>query len=76
MPVTSKTSINGLGLDLEAMFVFSPAEHFGISAGPVFDLPLSGTSSSEQSPQIGPASVDDKVKFMNYGLAVGILGNF
>jgi hypothetical protein len=76
MPITSKTTYSGLGIDLEAMFVLSLADHFGIVAGPVLDLPLSGTRSSEQSPQVGPAPVDDKVKFTNYGLAVGVLGNF
>jgi len=59
------------------MFVFTPVPHFGISVGPVVDFPLSGTSSSERTPPgMGPAPVDDKVKFLNFGLIFGILGHF
>jgi len=76
MPITTKTTISGVGLNLEPMFVFSPADHFGIVAGPVIDIPLSGTSSSEQTPQTGTPGPDDKIKFANYGIAVGLLGYF
>jgi hypothetical protein len=75
-PVTSKTTTSGVGLDLEPMFVFSPAAHFGITAGPVLDFPLSGSQSRETTPSNGPAQADDKVKYTNYGLTIGLLGYF
>jgi hypothetical protein len=74
--VTTKNTISGLGLNLEANVVLMVAEHFGIIGGPVLDIPLSGTSSTEVTPQTGPAPADDKVKFTNYGLAIGLLGAF
>jgi len=76
MPTTNKTSLTGIGLNFEPMFVLSPADHFGIVAGPVVDIPLSGKSSSERTPQVGTPQPDTKVKFMNYGLSVGLLGYF
>ena len=75
-PVTTKNTISGVGLNLEPMFVFSPADHFGIIAGPVIDIPLSGTSSSTQTPRARNPGPDDKIKFANYGITVGLLGYF
>jgi hypothetical protein len=69
MPTTTKTTYSGLGLNLEANFVLFLADHFGIVGGPVLDVPLSGTRSTD--PSNGP---DDKVKFSNYGLEIGLLG--
>jgi len=75
-PTTSTSTVSGFGLNLEPMFVLSPTDHFGIVLGPVVDIPLSGSSSRELSPSTTPAPPDDKVKFTNYGLTVGILGYF
>jgi hypothetical protein len=76
-PVTNKTTLSGFGVDLEPMFVFTPVPHFGITAGPVVDIPLSGTSHSERTPPgPNPPPIDDKVKFLNFGLTFGLLGHF
>jgi hypothetical protein len=74
---TTKTTSNGLGLDLEPIFVFSPVSNFGITIGPIVDFPLSGSRSTERTP-LGqqPAPADDKLKFTNYGGTVGLLGYF
>jgi hypothetical protein len=72
--IDTKTTISGLGLNLEANFVLFVADHFGIVGGPVLDLPLSGTESVESSPQVGAAQPDQKMKFSNYGLSIGLLG--
>jgi hypothetical protein len=75
-PTTRTTTVHGLGVDLEAMFVYTPVPHFGITACPVVDLPLSGSSSSETLPSTGPNPPDDKVRFTNFGLTLGLLGYF
>jgi hypothetical protein len=75
-PTTTTTTLSGIGLNLEPMFVLSPTDHFGIVGGPVIDIPLSGTTSTERTPQVGAASADNKVKFMDYGITVGVLGYF
>jgi len=76
-PVTNKTTLSGFGIDLEPMFVFTPVPHFGITASPVVDIPVSGTSHSERTPPgTNPPPIDDKVKFLNFGLTFGLLGYF
>jgi hypothetical protein len=76
-PTTRKDTISGLAVDLEPMFVLTPVPHFGIVGGPVIDLPLSGTSSTTITPApMGPAPVDDKVKYTSYGAQIGLLGYF
>jgi hypothetical protein len=75
-PTTTKNTTSGLGVNLEPMFVFSPIPNFGISAGPVLDLPLSGTQSVERTPATMPNPADDKVKYTNYGIVFGLLGYF
>jgi hypothetical protein len=75
-PTTNKTSLTGIGLNLEPMFVLSPADHFGIVAGPVVDIPLTGKSSTTRTPAVGVQQPDTNVKFMNFGLTVGLLGYF
>jgi len=75
-PVTDSDTLKGFGLNLEPLFVFSPVPHFGITAGPVVDLPLSGSLSSETTPSTAPNPPDDKYRFTNFGLALGVLGYF
>jgi hypothetical protein len=72
--IETKTTLSGLGLNLEANVVLFLADHFGIVGGPMLDIPLSGTASTETSPQVGAAQPDTKVKFSNYGLSIGLLG--
>jgi hypothetical protein len=76
-PTTSTTTGSGLGLDLEPIFVFSPVSHFGFTFGPVADIPLTGSTSRETTPTpVGGNQPDTKAKFMNFGIAVGVLGYF
>jgi hypothetical protein len=76
MPVTTKRRTNGFSADIEAMFVLTPVSHFGITFGPIVDLPLSGSRSVSQEPPDPTPPPDDKVKYTNYGLNVGVLGYF
>lgn len=64
--------LTGLQVNLEAMFFLGVTPSFGFVLGPFYDLPLSGTRSSE-GPRSSPA-VD--VKPSDLGLAVGLGGAF
>jgi hypothetical protein len=76
-PTTTKTTVSGLQLNLDPTFVFLPVEHFGITAGPYLDLPLSGSTSSEATVAGATISApDDTTKFTAFGLKLGLLGAF
>ena len=76
-PTTTKATSSGVGLNLDPMFVFVPVSHFGITAGPYLDLPLSGSVSSEATlngTTISPP--DSSLKYTSFGLKAGLLGAF
>jgi hypothetical protein len=73
-PTTTKTSTDGFGMNLEAMFAFSLIPGFAVTAGPVLDLPLSGSRHTETTGV--PVQPDDKVRQTNWGLALGLIGYF
>jgi hypothetical protein len=73
-PTTRTSTTTGAGLNLEPEFVFSVTHGFGIVAGPVIDLPLSGNVHSETTG--APPQPDRSVKETNYGVALGLLGYF
>jgi hypothetical protein len=73
-PVTTKTTIDGFGVNLEAMFAFSIIPGFAITAGPVLDLPVSGSQRTETTGV--PATPDEKYRYTNWGLSVGLIGYF
>jgi len=61
-------------LDIEAMFVIVPKEHFAFVVGPVIDLGIAG--SWKEKDGASGLSVDGDAKLHTYGLAAGILGYF
>jgi hypothetical protein len=76
-PTSFESTTSGVQLNLDPTFVFVPVEHFGITAGPYLDLPLSGSSSTETT--LAGTTVtppDDSTKFTAFGLKVGLLGAF
>ena len=42
-----------LALDLEPLFVITPVTHFGVTIGPVFDIPVTGSASTTTSDRNG-----------------------
>jgi len=63
-------------LDLEPVFVLSPAQHFGITVGPVFDIPISGTYKTEIKNNNNTVTTSiDSTQFY-FGLTAGLLGYF
>jgi hypothetical protein len=76
-PTTNKSTASGVGLNIDPMFVFIPATHFGITAGPYLDLPLGGSTSREVTQNgVTTSPADDSTKFTSFGLKVGLLGAF
>jgi hypothetical protein len=65
---TVTSSLSGVSLDLDFMFVLSPVPHVGIVFGPVADIGVSGTRKVD--PSGGTPDLD--VKVSNFGLAAGI----
>jgi hypothetical protein len=76
-PTSTKATSSGVGLNLDPMFVFVPVNHFGITAGPYLDLPISGSISSEAT--LNGTSVsppDSELRYTSFGLKAGLLGAF
>jgi hypothetical protein len=64
-------------LSLEPMFVFTPVNHFGFYAGPVLDIPLTGSASDHRTNTPGPnQTLDTSVDFseFHFGITAGLLG--
>lgn len=60
--------ISGIGLNLDAMLVLAPSEHFAFTIGPIVDLGLSGTASR--------ADVSTDLKMSNFGASAGLATAF
>jgi len=66
--VNGGSDTNGFGIDLDAMFVFVPVQHFAFTLGPSFDVDFTGN--------FKPANAGSKVDhgYRSFGLQVGLLG--
>jgi hypothetical protein len=74
---TNKSTSSGFGLNLEPLFVFLPAPHVGIIVGPYLDVPMSGTrTTSSTTNGVTTTQPDDKLKYTDFGLTVGMLSYF
>jgi hypothetical protein len=72
---TTNESVSQLGLNLEPLFVFLLAPHLGVQAGPVLDVPLSGTDHTEFTTNNGmTVSQDNDTSQLHFGLTVGLFG--
>jgi hypothetical protein len=70
---TSSLSLNGFALSLDPQLVITPVPHFGLTLGPVADIPLSGTTKTEVS-GAATGSQEHTSKITNFGLTFGLLG--
>jgi hypothetical protein len=78
---TNKFALDGFALSLDPQVVFAPAPHFGVTLGPVLDLPLAGSSKNENTPMTGgmagvTTTTTTSVKITNFGLIAGLAGYF
>ncbi len=69
-------SVTQFAVDLEAMLVISPWNHFGFTVGPTADIPISGkqTLTAVAGGGGGTTSVDSSM--LQVGLSAGMLGHF
>ena len=70
---TATETDSGFSLNVEPEMVVFPIPHFGLSVGPVADIPLSGNVHSELTGGVSQSS-DHSNKTSNYGIIFGILG--
>jgi hypothetical protein len=66
----------GLGLNLEPALMVALTDHFAFSAGPVFDLPLTGSRSQEVSTPVMTRTTSYYESVRNLGLVVNLVGYF
>ncbi len=79
--VTNSTNTSLWALSLEPLFVLTPVQHFGFFAGPVLDIPLTGSTKTETTttPPGGPAqtqSLSRDYSSLHFGITAGLLGWF
>ncbi len=68
----SSVSVWALAVDLEAMLVISPWNHFGFTVGPTADIPIAG----KQTLTSGTISSQVDSSMLQVGLSAGMLGHF
>jgi hypothetical protein len=69
-------SVGQLALNLEPMFTFTPFNHFGIVGGPVIDIPLTGSATTERSVASTTQTTSVDATQFHLGATVGLLGYF
>ena len=74
--VTTTNSFNQWAINLEAMFALVPVQNFFFLAGPVIDIPLTGTIKSETTRGGRTDSTSNDFSSFHTGLSVGIGGYF
>jgi hypothetical protein len=73
--VTSSSTANELMVNIEPMFVFTPVSHFGVTAGPVFDLPIVGAvKNTETTNGVSVSQPGEGMTLFHFGISIGILG--
>ena len=74
-PTTTKTTLNGFALSMDAELVITPLSHVGFTVGPMLDLPLSGRMKIERTGGTNNLT-ESSAKITNYGLTAGLLVYF
>ncbi len=76
---TQTDTRNIFALNLEAMLVLSPADHFAFVVGPILDWGFTGSGKYENHDDVDGRSYtgpDLKARAINYGCTAGLLGYF
>lgn len=69
-------SVTQLAVDLEAMLVISPWDHFGFTVGPTADIPIYGKQTLTAAAGGGGGSTSVNSSMLQVGLSAGMLGHF
>jgi hypothetical protein len=72
----SSSTVNQLALGLEGLFAIMPVRNFGITIGPVIDVPLTGKRKSETKSGGVTNSQEVNASQFHFGLTAGVLGVF
>jgi hypothetical protein len=67
-------SVTAFAVDLEAMLVISPWNHFGFTIGPTADIPITGKQTVTSGSGTSSSQVDSSM--LQIGLSAGMLGHF
>lgn len=70
----STSTYSEFALSIEPLFAFPLTPHFGLLAGPVFDIPLSGNHHQESTVLNTTVSSDNDFSQLHIGLTVGVFG--
>jgi hypothetical protein len=71
-------SVTQFAVNVEAMLVVSPWNHFGFTVGPTVDIPISGEQTTTSTPNGGGTSTSTRVSssMFQVGMSAGMLGHF
>lgn len=72
----SSASVSQLAANLEALFVIMPVRNFGLTIGPVVDIPLTGKRKTETKTGGTTNSTESNTSQFHFGLTAGLLGTF
>jgi hypothetical protein len=67
-------TVTAFAVDLEAMLVISPWNHFGFTIGPTADIPITGKQTVTSGSGTSSSQVDSSM--LQIGLSAGMLGHF
>ncbi len=74
--VTRSTNRSLWALDLEPLFVLTPVEHFGVFAGPIVDIPLTGSQKTDRTTTPPGTTVTESLDYssFHFGITAGLMG--
>ena len=73
---TDSTTYTQLALDVEGMFVWTPLPHFGVTGGPILDIPVTGSANSDATIQAMTTSSSASFSSWHLGAGVGMITYF
>lgn len=68
--------VSAFSLDVDPQLMIIPTEHFFINVGPLINIPLTGSVSSERVRGATTTTVDDDLTLWHFGITAGLGGWF
>lgn len=73
---TDSTTFTQFALDLEGMFVWTPLPHFGVTGGPILDIPVTGSANTAATIQSMTTTTSASFNSWHIGAGVGMITYF
>ncbi len=73
---TDSTTFTQFALDVEGMFVWTPLPHFGVTGGPILDIPVTGSANSAATIQSMTTTTTASFSSWHIGAGVGVISYF